>query len=101
MEPALVGTEVNSIVLWALLMFITLLISAVFFFVKKILNRVDSMWDKLLVLEISVHRFDDDVGFVRSAKSELKEKLEDIIILRRDQVTIWKKIDALQAKVGH
>lgn len=101
MDPSLSGTEVHSITLYAMLALITILLGIVGFFLSRVLNRVDKMWDIVQKLDFGWQNFSDDVGFVKHSRAELKEKMDDIVILRRDQISIWKKIDELKAQVGH
>lgn len=85
MEPSLAGTEVHSLLLYGILAFISILIGIVGFFLTRVLGKVDAIWDKVLVLETN-NKF-----FV--------EKFEDITLLKRDQNTIWRQVDALGAKI--
>lgn len=98
MDPALSGTEIHSITLYAMLALITVLLGIVGFFLSRVLNRVDKMWDTVQKLDFGWQNFADDVGYVKHSRSELKEKMEEIVILRRDQLSIWKKIDELKAQ---
>lgn len=77
-----------------------LLVSIVGFFVVKTFNKVDAMWDKVIAIEEAFKNFRDDVGYVRHVKNDMESKFEDLIILKRDQASIWKKIDEMRVTLG-
>jgi uncharacterized protein YkvS len=100
LEPSMNGTEVNSIILYVLLCALSLLVGSVVFFVKQLIGKVNKMWDKLLVMEVTISNFHEDMHYVRSTKNDFRDRFEDIAVLKRDQTSIWKKLDAIQSRVG-
>jgi hypothetical protein len=100
MEANLVSGEVHSIILYGILSVLSFLVATVMFFVKKLLSKIELMWDKLLIIEVTIKNFQDDVAYVKNVKSDFRERFEDLIILKRDQTSIWKKLDTLQSKMG-
>lgn len=101
-EPAQIPLAV-----YILLSFIAVLVSIVGVFLMRLLDKFDSMdlkisdLDKKIVkLEVNFENFDKDINYIESLKKDLKNDMEEIVILKRDQASIWKRIDDLRMKVG-
>lgn len=106
MEPHVEPAQI-PITVYVMLSVIMLLVSVVGVFLMRLLDKFDSMDEKInavdkkiVKLETNFENFDKDISYVERLRSDFKNDMEQVIILKRDQGSLWRKVDELRMKLG-